>query len=130
VDVTGADLPASGGGAASGGQKEEKEEEEEESGGGGGGLLAGGSTKPQEILTAGGCLNCHQVAGEGGALGPDLSHIGGRLSADKIRHAILDPRADIAVGFESLAEVMPATFGQQMSAAQLEALVRFLEAQR
>lgn len=128
VDVTGADIAAAGGGAAAGGAGEE--EEEESSGGGGGGGFAGGSTKPQELLTAGGCINCHMVAGEGGALGPDLSKIGARMSADKIRHAILDPRADIAAGFESLAEVMPATFGDQMTAAQLESLVRFLAAQR
>ena len=127
VDVSGSDIAAAGGGAAAGGAKEA---EEEESSGGGGGGFAGGSTKPDELISAGGCVACHKVAGEGGELGPDLSHIGGRMSADKIRHAILDPRADIAAGFESLAEVMPATFGDQMTAAQLESLVRFLSAQR
>jgi mono/diheme cytochrome c family protein len=131
VDVSGSDIAASGGGAASGGAGEDEEEESGAGGGGGGGgFLAGGSTKPQEILNAGGCLGCHQVAGQGGSLGPDLSHIGGKLNAAQIRQAILDPAADTAAGFEALAAVMPTTFGQQMSAGQLESLVRFLGAQR
>jgi hypothetical protein len=36
------------------------------------------------------------------------------------------PNADTAKGYEKFAGTMPLTFGQQLSAAQLEALVGYL----
>lgn len=119
VDVTADDLPAAG-----------EDEDEENGGGGGGGFMAGGSTDAKELFSAAGCAGCHMVGGEGGTVGPDLSAVGGRLSAAKIRESIIDPTAELAAGYEPLAEVMPKTFGDQLSAAQLESLVRFLAAQR
>ncbi len=120
ITVTASDLPAAGGG----------DEADEEESGGGGGFLAGGSTNPETLLNEGGCMGCHQFKGQGGALGPDLSKVGGRLTAAKIRESILDPSGQASAGYESLTEVMPKTFGDQLSAAQLESLVRFLAAQR
>jgi len=52
--------------------------------------------------------------------------MGARLKADYIRRGILTPNADTAKGFEKFAGTMPQTFGQMLSAAQLEALVQFL----
>jgi mono/diheme cytochrome c family protein len=83
-----------------------------------------------ELFKAAGCSNCHQLGGEGTALGPDLSKIGGRLSAAKIREGILEPDAEVAAGFEHLKGIMPKTFGSQFNAAQLESLVRFLASKR
>ena len=87
---------------------------------------ASSSTNPQEILTANACLGCHVLRGQGGAVGPSFDGIGGRLSTDQIRTGILDPNASVAAGFEAMRGVMPATFGQSLTAAQLEAVVNFL----
>jgi mono/diheme cytochrome c family protein len=97
---------------------------------GAGGGMAGGSTDPTALFTAGGCVACHKLGAEGGAVGPDLTHIGGRANANYIRESILDPGAKVANGYEPMAGVMPKTFGDQMTAAQLEALVRFLAARK
>lgn len=82
------------------------------------------------LFRAGGCVGCHKVGAEGGPVGPDLSRIGARLSAAKIREGILDPDAELARGYEAMKGVMPKTFGDQFTAAQLESLVRFLASRR
>lgn len=92
--------------------------------------FAGGSTDPKELIKTGGCLVCHKLGADGAPIGPDLTHIGSRVNANYIRESILDPGAKIAKGFEKFAGIMPKTFGQQMTAAQLEALVRFLASQK
>ncbi|MEX2157101.1 MAG: c-type cytochrome [Gemmatimonadales bacterium] len=123
VDVTAADIPAqeagAGSAAAAGG-----------GGGGGGQGIADGSTDPMTLFRAGGCVACHKIGSEGGAIGPDMTRIGSRMSAAQIREAILDPDAQIAPGYENFKGIMPKTFGDQLTAAQLEALVRFLAARR
>jgi mono/diheme cytochrome c family protein len=86
--------------------------------------------EPSEIIAANGCMACHKLGAEGGVIGPDLSTVGARLDVNEIRTAILDPNADISAGYEAFAGTMPATMGQTLSAAQLEALVRFLAEQR
>jgi mono/diheme cytochrome c family protein len=116
VDVTAADIPAS-----------------QPAGGGGSGAtggFAGGSTDPMTLLRAGGCVGCHKIGAEGVPLGPDLSRVGARLTAAGIRESILAPDAKIAAGYQHLAGLMPKTFGDQMTASQLEALVRFLASRK
>jgi mono/diheme cytochrome c family protein len=83
-----------------------------------------------ELFRGGGCVGCHKLGTEGGVVGPDLSRIGARQSAAQIRESILDPDARIAPGFEQFKGIMPKTFGDQLTAAQLEAIVRFLAARR
>jgi len=56
--------------------------------------------------------------------------MGRRLTAERIRRAILFPSADTAQGFAQFAGMMPQTFGTQLSAAQLEAIVQFLAGRR
>jgi mono/diheme cytochrome c family protein len=88
--------------------------------------IAGGSTDPMTIIRGAGCTGCHKISGEGGAIGPDLTHVGARLSANLIRESILLPDAKTAEGYEKFKGVMPKTFGHQLTAEQLEALVQFL----
>jgi mono/diheme cytochrome c family protein len=97
---------------------------------GGGPGIAGGSTDPTAIVHAAGCIGCHKIGAEGAVVGPDLSHVGGRLNAAGIREAILQPDAKVTKGFERFAGIMPKTFGDQLSANQLEALIRFLAARK
>jgi mono/diheme cytochrome c family protein len=123
VTVTGADIGASTEGAASTA--------------GGAGKVAGGGApaptatmEPMALINEKGCIGCHTIGGTGGAVGPSFDGIGARLNAERIRRAILLPNADTARGFEQFAGMMPAVYGDQLSAAQLEALVGFLAARR
>lgn len=115
VDVTSSDIPAatSSDGGGSGGS-------------GGSRGIANGSNDPMTIIRGAGCLGCHKVGTEGGAIGPDLTHVGSRLSATLIRESILTPDAKVARGYEKFKGIMPKTFGDQFTAAQLESLVQFL----
>jgi len=88
--------------------------------------IAGGSTDPMTMIRGAGCTGCHKISGEGGAIGPDLTHVGSRLSVNLIRESILLPDAKVAKGYEKFKGVMPKTFGNQLTAAQFEALVQFL----
>lgn len=116
VTVTGSDLKAAGGATAS------------PSGAAAGpaGASFTATRDPVQLYNEKGCVGCHQLDGKGGAVGPSFDHIGGRTTKEYIRRSILDPNADTAKGYEKFAGTMPTTFGQQLSAAQLEALVNFL----
>ena len=92
--------------------------------------IAGGSTDPMTMIRGAGCTGCHKINGEGGAIGPDLTHVGSRLSANLIRESILLPDAKTAKGYEKFKGVMPKTFGHQFTGEQLEALVQFLAAHK
>ena len=116
VDVSGSDIPAASASAGGSGASSTA----------GAARIAGGSTDAMEIIRGAGCLGCHKVGTEGGAIGPDLTHVGSRLSATLIRESILTPDAKIARGYEKFKGIMPKTFGEQLSAAQLESLVQFL----
>jgi len=89
VDVTASDIPAASGPAAPAAPA---------AGGSGAAGIAGGSTDPMTIIRGAGCTGCHKISGEGGAIGPDLTHVGSRLSANLIRESILLPDAKVAKG--------------------------------
>jgi mono/diheme cytochrome c family protein len=124
VTVTGQDVASSAEPAAGGGAPAPA------AGGGGAAGLAGGSTDAQELITAAGCIACHKLGDQGATIGPPFDGVGGRRSAESIRHKILNPKSDTTRGFEAMAGIMPPTFGQQFNAAQLEALVQFLASRK
>lgn len=45
----------------------------------------------RRMFGAAGCFQCHRFAGEGGAVGPDLTQIAGRFSPRDLLEAILEP---------------------------------------
>ena len=92
--------------------------------------IANGSTDPMTMIRGAGCTGCHKVGTEGGAIGPNLTHVGSRLSAVLIRECILKPDTRVAKGYEKFVGVMPKMFGNQLTGAQLEALVQFLSSQK
>lgn len=49
--------------------------------------------------SAGECSRCHSINGQGGTVGPSLSHIGGTLTRDQILQALIEPSARIAPGY-------------------------------
>jgi ubiquinol-cytochrome c reductase cytochrome b subunit len=46
-----------------------------------------------EVFIANHCQSCHVVAGQGSAVGPELTHIGGRLTADRLAAQIRKPES-------------------------------------
>ena len=118
VDVTATDIPAASAAPAASTAPS------------GSAAFAGGSTDPKAIIQAAGCLACHKLDGQGQVIAPDLTHVGSRRNAESIRKKILDPASSVAKGYEKLAGIMPKSFGTMMNAAQLEALVQYLAAQK
>jgi putative heme-binding domain-containing protein len=51
------------------------------------------------FFAAGQCSGCHMIQGRGGLVGPDLSNVGSRRSADRIRKSIEVPDALIEPGY-------------------------------
>jgi putative heme-binding domain-containing protein len=47
------------------------------------------------------CATCHKVHGQGGAAGPDLSLVGGKLDRTHLIESILNPSAEIAQGYHA-----------------------------
>jgi cytochrome c oxidase subunit II len=45
----------------------------------------------QQVFIDNGCFACHSVAGSGGAIGPDLSHVGTRFDQDTLTGWLRDP---------------------------------------
>lgn len=88
------------------------------------------TTDPRALLAEKGCIACHPFEGAGAPIGPPIDGIGRGRTADYLRRAILLPNADTAKGYEQFAGTMPQTFGQMLSADQLEALVKFLASRR
>lgn len=81
----------------------------------------------QELIAQFACTACHKIGAQaGGPIGPDLSKIGAARDAAYLRRAILDPNADVAKGFTP--GVMPATYGEQLYAREMEMLVAYLVA--
>jgi cytochrome c oxidase subunit 2 len=96
--------------------------------GGGGG---GGNSAPALFASAG-CAGCHifTPAGSKGAIGPNLDNLvsaaekAGQDPAAYVREAIVDPGKVLAPGYQD--GVMPASYGETLSRAELDSLVAYL----
>lgn len=62
----------------------------------------GDAAKGERIYASNGCANCHAVSGRGGAIGPDLTNVGGTRSYESIRESILKPDERIAPGYQKV----------------------------
>lgn len=54
-----------------------------------------------------GCIKCHRMEGRGGLIGPDLSHVGGTFSTEKIITSILEPSREISPQFTTWVMTTP-----------------------
>lgn len=80
-----------------------------------------------EVLFADqGCAGCHvlKAAGATGTVGPDLDAVLAGADVAFIEQSILDPEAEVEKGFPE--GVMPSDFEQQLSPAELDAIVQFI----
>ncbi len=76
------------------------------------------------LLSAKGCVACHDVSEEMRRVGPPLTSVSLRLSAAEIRESIVDPDAVIAEGFPK--GLMLQTFAETLSEEELDQLVGYL----
>ena len=51
------------------------------------------------------CAQCHTIEGKGGRLGPDLTLVGRKRSATYLKDSIVDPNADITIGYPMITVV-------------------------
>jgi len=67
--------------------------------------LAGGDVQRgrSAFQGAGDCQRCHAGGGHGGQAGPELAGIGERRGAEHILRSVLEPQAEIAQGFATVA---------------------------
>jgi cytochrome c oxidase subunit 2 len=101
-------------------------------GGGGGGAQAG-TTDAKTLFTQGNpdtsataCGTCHTLADAGttATTGPDLDKVLKGKDAAFIKESILNPDGEITQGYQPGS--MPPNFGDTLSAAQVDALVKYL----
>ena len=87
----------------------------------------GDAAAGKKVFDAQGCGSCHtfKPAGSTGNVGPNLTEALQGKDADFIHESIVDPNAEVASGFQP--NVMPQTYGSQLSDQQLADLVAFLQ---
>ena len=56
---------------------------------------AGDITRGKALVESSGCFDCHRIDERGSRLGPNLSRIGSRRTAARLREALLDPDAEV-----------------------------------
>jgi mono/diheme cytochrome c family protein len=81
----------------------------------------------KKVFADSGCAGCHtfQPAGASGQIGPNLDEALKGKDATFIKTSITDPNAVIASGFQP--NVMPQSYGSQLTSTQLNDLVAFLQ---
>ena len=87
---------------------------------------AAGAPDGKALFTSSGCNGCHTLADAGatGTTGPDLDKVLKGQTPDFIKTSIVDPNKEIAPGFSG--GIMPGNFGQTLSGAEIDALVKYL----
>ena len=56
---------------------------------------AGDAARGKALVESSGCFDCHRIDERGSRLGPNLSRIGGRRTATRLRDALIDPDAEV-----------------------------------
>ncbi len=68
-------------------------------------MLGGDAERGRRIFferTSVSCVRCHQINGQGGKVGPDLSHVAKDRDRRYLLESIVEPNRAIAKGFESV----------------------------
>ena len=56
---------------------------------------AGDAARGKALVESSGCFDCHRIGDRGSRLGPNLSAIGSRRTAARLREALVDPDAEV-----------------------------------
>jgi mono/diheme cytochrome c family protein len=81
--------------------------------------------KGEAVYTAQKCSMCHQIAGKGNKAVP-LDGVGAKLSADDIKHWIINPTEMTAKTKSTKKPPMPNKYGK-LPAADIDALVAYMQ---
>src|SRR3954469_6647132 len=81
--------------------------------------------KGAEVYTAQKCQMCHAIAGKGNKTNP-LDGVGGKLSAEEIKHWIVNPTDAAAKAKSTKKPPMPNKYGK-LPAADIDALVAYMQ---
>ena len=65
----------------------------------------------QAVMASSGCLACHKVGENGGALGPNLTEIGNRLGREAIARTLVNPTSPMP-SYQSIRDDNPEQFNQ------------------
>ena len=92
----------------------------------------GGGSPGAAAFASGSCKSCHtfKPAAATGTIGPVLDNLAadaktaGKPLVAYVKQSIVDPNAYLVPGFKK--DVMPTTYGQSLSAPQIDALVKYL----
>ncbi|MHB1680270.1 MAG: c-type cytochrome [bacterium] len=83
------------------------------------------------LFSSDGCIACHTINGNGGSVGPNLSHIGSQRSLSWIKTQIVTPSAHFAPGSmatingKSYMAIMPSH--KNLPKSQINILANYLE---
>ncbi len=88
------------------------------------------------LFVQSGCAACHSIDGSGGLPGPDLLGLADRIAAERgvdavepfLRASILDPDKEITEGFQP--GLMPPTYGEALTEAEVDQLVAYMQTLR
>jgi putative heme-binding domain-containing protein len=58
--------------------------------------LSGDVSRGRALIESSGCFDCHRISDRGSRLGPDLSDIGGKRTADALRRSLVAPDEEVA----------------------------------
>ena len=67
----------------------------------------------RKLFAGAGCIACHRFDGEGGAMGPDLTQLGGRFAAHDVLESIIDPNKVVSDQYAPVVFTM--TDGSQLT---------------
>jgi putative heme-binding domain-containing protein len=59
-------------------------------------LAEGDGIRGLALMESNQCFECHRIRDHGSRLGPNLSDIGGRRTADRLRQALVEPDEEVA----------------------------------
>ena len=69
--------------------------------------VPGDPVRGSELFTKAACTQCHTVAGQGGVRGPDLTEVGKRRGAARLRKMLVEPGAEKAKSDDGFTEYLP-----------------------
>lgn len=89
------------------------------------------SASGSSLFSSEGCIACHTIAGQGGSVGPDLSHVGSQKSLSWIKTQIVNPSAhfqsnsSVTINGKSYIAIMPNH--KDIASSKIDAIAEYLE---